>query len=387
MAQVVWFDAGPDRAGRLLIVLHHLVVDGVSWRIIEGDLAAAWQAVTAGEPVRLQPTGTSFKRWAEHLVVAAHDPARVAELATWQAALEAPEVLLGDRPLDRTQDVMSTIRHVRQELSTQLTSAVLTQAPAAFRAGVNDVLLTALALAVADWRRRRGDGEGHAVLVDLESHGREEFADGIDLSRTVGWFTTVYPVRLDVGELDWPHVWTGGAPAAEALRRVKDQLGALADSGLGYGLLRHLNPTTRPALAGALPPQVGFNYLGRFSSDNTAGERPDWAVAPEPSDGPMDPDTPLAHCLEVNAFTEDGPDGQRLVAAWSWPAAIFAEADVRDLSETWQRALAALAAYRGAAAVDADLVSLSTADLADLDSGTDDSDDETDAMDEWESWS
>jgi len=385
MAQLVWLDAGPERSGRLLIVLHHLVVDGVSWRIIEADLAAAWEAVAAGQEPVLQPTGTSFRRWSEHLTAAAHDPARVAELPRWQAALDRPEVLLGDRPLDRTQDVMSTMRLFPQTLPAELTSAVLTGVPAAFRAGVNDVLLTGLALAVDDWRRRRGDGGGHSLLVDLESHGREEFLETIDLSRTVGWFTTVYPVRLDVGELDWAHVWSGGAPVAQAVQRVKEQLRALADNGLGYGMLRYLNPNTRPALAGALPPQIGFNYLGRFTGG--AESAADWTVAPEPSDGGLDPDTPLAHCLEINAVTEDHADGPRLTAVWSWPDAVLSEPDVRDLSATWERALTALVAYArdtvvsSPAPADLGLVALTQQEIDALESAEFDDDDLGDDLD------
>ena len=100
MVRAVWFDAGPDRPGRLLLALHHLVVDGVSWRILLPDLAEAWEAARDGRPARLDPVGTSFRRWAEHLAASAADPDRIAELPLWTAMSDHREPLLGSRPLD-----------------------------------------------------------------------------------------------------------------------------------------------------------------------------------------------------------------------------------------------------------------------------------------------
>ncbi|MFD6327863.1 condensation domain-containing protein, partial [Streptomyces sp. NPDC058442] len=181
------------------------------------------------------------------------------------------------------------------------------------------------------------------LLVDLEGHGREGVVDGADLSRTVGWFTSLYPVRLDLGVVDWSEVWAGGPQAGRALKRVKEQLRALPDNGIGYGLLRHLNSDTGPRLAALPAPQIGFNYLGRL----TSGTDTDWAAAPEADGlgGGADEAMPLPHALEINALTEDGPDGARLGAVWSWPDGLLTEEDVRDLAETWFRALDALAAH------------------------------------------
>jgi non-ribosomal peptide synthase protein (TIGR01720 family) len=362
MFQAVWFDAGEQERGRLLLVLHHLIVDGVSWRILHSDLAAAWTAVSAGTKPQFQPVGTSFKRWAEHLVQGAHDTRRGAEMALWEGILETPDMLLGDRPLDPTQDVMSTLRYVQHELSAECTASLLTTVPTAFNAGVNDVLLTALALAVADWRQRRADDEDTAVLVDLEGHGREEFIEGVDLSRTVGWFTSIFPVRLDPGPVDWDDLWDGGETAGDALKRVKEQLRGLPDKGLGFGMLRHLNLETAAVLSDALPRQIGFNYLGRVTADSS--DPADWTPAPEHVPGLQDQDAPMAHSLELNSLTREYADGARLAAAWSWPGMLFADADIRDLSETWERVLTALVAHveqggaSGATPSDLALVSL-----------------------------
>ena len=127
--------------------------------------------------------------------------------------------------------------------------------PAAFHGGINDVLLTGLVLAVADWCRRRGRGAGqasHAVLLDLEGHGREEIFADVDLSRTVGWFTSLFPVRLDPGALDLDEALAGGPALGRALKLIKEQLRALPDHGLGYGLLRYLNRADGLAARAAL---------------------------------------------------------------------------------------------------------------------------------------
>jgi non-ribosomal peptide synthase protein (TIGR01720 family) len=214
--------------------------------------------------------------------------------------------------------------------------------PAAFGAGVLDVLLTAFALAVADVRRRvRGD-EGRALVVALEGHGREEQVAGedLDLSRTVGWFTNVFPVRLDPGDVDLDDALAGGPAAAVALGRVRDALRAIPDAGLGYGMLRYLNPRTAPGLAALGRPQVEFNYLGRLDYP----EATDWAYAPEAeaADSGADDEMPESYCLIVNAQTEDRDHGPELAVSWAWPDGVLTRETVEDLAESWFRALDAL---------------------------------------------
>ena len=218
-----------------------------------------------------------------------------------------------------------------------MTDALLTRVPAAFHGGIDDVLLTGLALAVADWCRRHVQGAthvaphhggSHAVLLDLEGHGREEglVSGAVDLTRTVGWFTSLYPVRLDPGLLDLEEALSGGPALGRALKTIKEQLRAVPGKGLGYGLLRYLNEETAMELAGAAAPQLGFNYLGRFAA---GADGADWAPANlnENADqdsqddatrrGGGDPALPLAHLIEINALTLDEADGPRLTANWT----------------------------------------------------------------------
>ncbi|ACZ86404.1 non-ribosomal peptide synthase/polyketide synthase [Streptosporangium roseum] len=343
MVQAVWFDAGRERPGRLLLLIHHLAVDGVSWRILLPDLAAAWQDVAAGRPVTPVPAGLSFRDWSHLLGERAGDPAREDELPLWTSILEGGDPLPVARPLDPERDVAATSRQLSLTLPADRTAPLLGPVPAAFGATVNDVLLTALALAVADWRRRRTDGRsrGTSVLADLEGHGRqEELAADADLSRTVGWFTSVVPVRLDPGEVDLAGALAGGAALDEALARIRRHLAALPSAGIGHGLLRHLNPVTGPELARRPEPQLQFNYLGRFG----VPEATDWSWAAEGEAAELgdDPRMPLSHALVVNSLTEDRPGGPELVASWSFASGLLTEEAVRDLAETWFRVLEAL---------------------------------------------
>ncbi|MGV9857014.1 condensation domain-containing protein, partial [Streptomyces sp. NPDC003442] len=172
MAQFVWFDAA-GRPGRLLIVLQHLAVDGVSWRILLPDLAAAWAHVRDGRRPELPPVGTSVRRWAHALTDQARHPDRVAELPLWRGMVAGPEPALGSRRLDPAVDLAATVEHLWIQVPRDVTEPLLTTVPAAFHGGVNDGLLTGLALALARWRRDRGVDEPSA-LIRLEGHGREE---------------------------------------------------------------------------------------------------------------------------------------------------------------------------------------------------------------------
>ncbi|MEV0696794.1 amino acid adenylation domain-containing protein [Saccharopolyspora sp. NPDC050389] len=336
MFRVVWLDGGGSRPGRLLVVAHHLVVDGVSWRVLVSDLGEAYQALASGHPVELQPVGTSFRQWAGLLGELAES--RVSELPVWRQVLADPGVRVTDRDVT-SGDVVAGAQSLTVSLSAEQTAALLTRVPAAFFAGVGDVLLTALALAV-----RRHAGTAGGVLVDVEGHGRyEEVVHEVDLTRTVGWFTTLHPVLLNPGELDWAEVTTGGPSLGIALKQVKEQLRAIPDHGMGYGLLRYLNPDTAAELAVLARPQIAFNYLGRFSA--SAGGEWDWAQEADALGGGVDPGLGVGHGIEINAIVEDGADGSRLSATWSWHTAVTSEEAVHDLAQDWLTVLNGLVAH------------------------------------------
>ncbi|WP_329791965.1 amino acid adenylation domain-containing protein [Lentzea sp. DG1S-22] len=346
MFRLVWFDRGTERPGRLAVIVHHLVMDAVSWRILLPDLAAAWQQVRDGRPVALPATTTSARRWAHALAEVAQSPERTAELSLWQSILDGTDPLLGSRPLDPAVDTMSTVDSVRVGLSAEVTAALLNRLPVVFRCGVDDVLLTGLALAMARWRRARGLDHSR-TLVRLEGHGRQdELVPGADLSRTLGWFTTVYPVSLDVAGVDLAEACTGGRAAVSALKAVKEQLRALPDRGIGFGLLRHCNPGTAPVLAHHEFGQIEFNYLGRFSGDDMPDDLRGlgWTRAAETSElvAGTDPTMPVTAALEIGALVADTPDGPQLSAAFQFPTGVLSAAEVTELAQLWREALTGL---------------------------------------------
>nr|QEO73912.1 AMP-dependent synthetase and ligase [uncultured bacterium] len=332
LVQAVWFDAGQHRQGRLLLVIHHLVIDGVSWRILQPDLVAAWNGAALPEvPV-------SLRRWAELA------PAEPADLNAWLTALDGPSSPLADRPLDPAVDMASTVERITLRLSAERTEPLLTRVPELFYTGVEEVLLTALALAVTGWLRDR-DRDAHGVLVDVEGHGRDH--GRLDLSRTVGWFTSVHPIRLDVGPVDLAQARAGGPAAGSAIKAVKEQLRALPADVTGYGRLRYFDPEGAARL-GTLPrAQLLFNYLGRVSADTDGG---DWSIDPAPLPPGVDRQAPVAYPLELNVVTLDQNGGPVLQATWSWPRGVLPAPVVHRLAQDWMDWLGALVTHAQAPA-------------------------------------
>ncbi|MER5772552.1 amino acid adenylation domain-containing protein [Streptomyces sp. NPDC001985] len=347
MGQVVWFDTGPDSRGRLLIVINHLVVDGVSWRLLVPDLAEAYTALAEGRDPVLQSAPTSFRHWARRLAAQATTEERLAELPRWVEFLQGPGASLTTGPVDPDRDLEATMRRLSVEVPIDTTSHLLTSVPAAFHTGIDDVLLTGLTAAVAEWRRRRGHTAA-GLLVDLEGHGRVPLAEGDDLSRTVGWFTGSNPVRLRLGTTDFAGLRAGAPVAGRTVKDIKEQLRSVPGDGLGYGMLRHLNPDTAPELAALPPAQIGFNYLGRFSAatEVAQGARKDWSPADaSESDGGMRGEYPVLHALEALGVVHDLPEGPRLTLTLAWPAALLDEPSVQALADGWAAMLTGLATH------------------------------------------
>ncbi len=338
----------PDGRDALIIAAHHYVIDGVSWRILISDLVTAWVQRDGGHGIALPGVGTSFRRWAHGLVEAATAADRIAELPYWRQNLTVADPLLGARVLDPVVDTTATVRHFTVTVPAEITRAVLTELPTLYRSGVNDGLLAALALAVRSWRAKRGV-EAAATRIRLEGHGREEaVVTGADLNRTVGWFTTMYPVVLDLSGIDADAVWNDAEVTAAMLKRVKEQLLAVPDKGIGFGMLRYLNTDTAGALGGALG-QIGFNYLGRISAgdipegltDRSWLPTADWGTAEADQDRAM----PAPAVVDINAIVTDTDAGAQMNASFAYASEILDEAAVRELAECWVSALTMLAGH------------------------------------------
>uniref|UniRef100_UPI0005667065 non-ribosomal peptide synthetase n=1 Tax=Nocardia sp. CNY236 TaxID=1169152 RepID=UPI0005667065 len=348
VVRLVWLE--PDSAehtGRLIVVAHHLVVDGVSWRILVPDFVTAWGQYAAGRTPELVAPPTSMRTWAHALERAASSPERTAELDYWRSVVATPDPLLTERPMDPALDTSGVIEKFRVEVSAEVTNALLTTVPALFHGGVNDGLLTALALATAQWRARRIRDRGdNPLLIRLEGHGREEdVVAGADLSRTVGWFTAIYPVRIDLAGIDLDAAFTGGPALGVAIKAIKERLLSVPDKGIGYGLLRYLNAETAAQLPSELPGQVSFNYLGRISEGDVPESLRGFGWIPAANlgalEGAYDADMPVMAPLDVNAIVV----GDRLTATIGYPSTLLSAAEVGEFGRLWTDALEAIARH------------------------------------------
>jgi len=275
-----------DGSWRLLLVIHHLAVDGVSWRILLADLRTAYAQLQADGAVTLPPKTTSCHEWAMRLAHHATSPAQRAQLDYWLGIARTPAGLPCDFP--DGANIVASQHHATLKLDRVWTQRLLQEAPAAYRTYINDLLLTALGRALCNWTG------GERIRIDLEGHGREDLFDDLDLSRTVGWFTSLYPISLepqgDVGT---------------ALGRVKEALRRVPDRGLGFGVLKYLgDDADRHALGSIEPSRVVFNYLGQFDQSFDATSA--WQPAPEAAGRSQDDSAPLPHDLSVSGKVLDG---------------------------------------------------------------------------------
>ena len=324
LLRVKLFELGPGRASRLLIVVHHLAIDGVSWRILLEDLQTAYEQLNRGDEVALPSKTTSFKRWAEHLQERAQSEDLLGKLEYWLAPAWQGA---GRLPLDHDQGIntVESARSVAVELNMEETRALLQEVPQAYQSQINDALLTALAQVLASWTGVA------SVLVDLEGHGRDDITAELDVSRTVGWFTNIYPVLLRASK----------SGPGEALKSVKEQLRQIPNDGQGYGLMRYLCAGDEASEAIREVPQaeVIFNYLGQF--DNTLAQAKSFAPAKESVGPSRDGQGKRTHLLEINASVIEG----RLRLAWTFSEKLHCRETIETVAQLYIAELRALIAH------------------------------------------
>ncbi|MEV7771732.1 amino acid adenylation domain-containing protein [Kitasatospora sp. NPDC086791] len=306
-------------AARLLLTVHHLVVDGVSWRILLEDLETAYRQALAGGPVELGARGGSVRDWARRFTALTAEGHFDGELDYWQRVFAHAEHLL-PRDADGPNPVAAT-GEVRVRLDAATTEALLREVPEVYRTEVNDVLLAALAPVLARWTCRT------RTVIALEGHGREELFDDLDLSRTVGWFTSYFPVVLDGAD--------AAAGSGGLLKSVKEQLRAVPGRGLGYGALRRTART--PELAADPLPQFGFNYLGRFGGAAPGGLYRTVSGIGLYQDG----GGTRLHLIDVVGAIRDG----RLEFSWQYGRQVHRRETVERLAHEYLDELAALVAH------------------------------------------
>ena len=331
LLRAVWFDLGEGRVGRVLVAVHHLVVDGVSWRILLEDLASVCLQLMTGKKPVLPAKTSSFKYWSEQLVNLADNlPYQMSGNEKMLPDLPGKHVSM--LPIDEADgaNLSATEAEVTVALTEAETRALLQDAPGAYRTQIDELLLTALTLTLCEWMNCG------SVLVDLEGHGREDIAGDLDVSRTVGWFSNVYPALLGV---------SGDFSLADTLKAVKEQLRAIPMKGMGYGLLRYLATDAEiKSQWAALPKaQIIFNYLGQIDTVVAADApfAPIHAAAGRTTGENCDPAGRRAHELAVIGSIEGG----RLQLSWRYSRERYRKATIADLSGHYLRHLKALIAH------------------------------------------
>jgi amino acid adenylation domain-containing protein/non-ribosomal peptide synthase protein (TIGR01720 family) len=320
LLRLVLFDLA-GRLDRLLIIAHHLIVDGVSWAILLEDLESACLAFS-GDAGLARPQRTSaFKAWAERSV--AHAVSRETELSYWLALEGAlPPRLPKERTAGPDREVQA--QTVWIGLSSEETRVLLQERLRELRCRIDEALLAATLLAFARWT-----GIG-SLLVDVEGHGREDLGEGfgedLDLTRTIGWFTSLFPVVLDGGSTDDPFA---------TLRAVKERLRALPGRGVGYGLLRYLHPSSRirERLRRLPQAEVSFNYLGQVGS--SLAESRLWRGAAEPRGVERSPLQVRAYRISIDGAVVAG----ELRFGWTYSEALYERSTIEDLAQSFLGAL------------------------------------------------
>ncbi len=300
LMRVVVFDLGNQNPARLLIAIHHLAIDGVSWRILMEDLQTAYEQLRRGEDVELPGKTNSFKRWSETLRQYASSAELESEAGYWldERRRDVPRL-----PVDfeRGENTVASANSILVELSREETHTLLQEVPKAYHTQIQEVLATAVALSLREWTG------ADKVLLEMEGHGREEVVAGVDVSRTVGWFTSIYPVLLELG----------GDEISTALKSIKEQLRKVPQRGIGYGIWKYLRAgeAERAQLRELAAAEVSFNYLGQFDQVLTGGE---FRAAAESTGAVQDDRGKREHLIAINGMVADG----QLRMTWGYSEAV-----------------------------------------------------------------
>ncbi|CBL45096.1 Non-ribosomal peptide synthetase modules and related proteins [gamma proteobacterium HdN1] len=339
LVKIVYFNLGDQQAARMLVVIHHLIVDIFSWRVLLEDLQTALAQVIAGQRPDLGQKATSVRQWAMALYAYANSEAMHDELQYWRALAHQKYAKLSS---DRNEpNTVESVRVLEASLTTAETRSLLTETHGAYRTEINDLLLTALARSLSDLLEGDTRGQNETLLVELEGHGREYLGDHIDISRTVGWFTSIYPVALPVS--DWSlqseaSSSLGAEAIGLAIKATKESLHAVPNKGFGFGCLRYLSSSeeTRRELAKLPRAALSFNYLGQL--DQVQQEDGVIRRAQEHPGAEISSKGERSYAFEVSGRVLDNT----LTMAWRYSAGLHDEATVKAFADRYMAALRAL---------------------------------------------
>ncbi len=323
LLRVVLFDLGNQSPVRLLIAIHHLAIDGVSWRILMEDLQTEYERARRGEDIELPGRTNSFKRWSESLRQYASSAELELEASYW---LDERRRHVQRLPVDyaRGENTVASANSIVVELSAEDTHTLLQEVPKAYRTQIQEVLATAVALALREWTG------ADKLLLEMEGHGREEVVAGVDVSRTVGWFTSVYPVLLELE----------GDEISTALKSIKEQLRGVPQRGIGYGIWKYLRAgeTERAQLGEMAPAEVSFNYLGQFDQVLSSGE---FRAAAEPTGAVQDERGRREHLIAINGMVAD----RQLRMSWDYSEAVHRRETIERVAAQFADVLRELIAH------------------------------------------
>ena len=315
MVAAALFRLGNNKSDRLLLIIHHLVVDGVSWRILLEDLVRAYRQLETGKSLQLPPKTTSYQYWGEKLQQYAQEAKVKQELDYW---LNISNKSIAPIPLDisspRENNTVISTKQISVALDQENTRLLLTEVPQAYNTRIDDVLLTALMQSFYLWTNSK------TLLLDLESYGRGEIWDALDISRTVGWFTAIYPVKLEIKSFTQP---------GETLKTIKEQLRQITNQGFNYGVLKYLTSESNQQLPTA---EIAFNYLGQIqlqSTDMIIG------LAQESTGNSRHPQAIRRYLLEINGAI----DNNQLKLNWVYSQNFHRKETITKLADNWLKSL------------------------------------------------
>ncbi|MFK8103154.1 MAG: non-ribosomal peptide synthase/polyketide synthase, partial [Saprospiraceae bacterium] len=320
--RVSWMKTAETEAKhRLFIAVHHLAIDGVSWRIFLDQVTSSIEALAKGEAIDLGVKTSSYRQWVVGLTEYANARPLVEEQTYWVNQLAGVKALPTDHSVE--QVLAKELEEYTVDLDEVLTTALLQEVSAAYQTEINDILLTALSTTIANWT-----GEDK-VLIALEGHGREEIAQTIDVSNTVGWFTNIYPVVLTLAASE--------KETSQRIKSVKEQLRSIPNKGIGYGALRYLHEEEKVRTQLDLGNwDLVFNYLGQL--DNLLANQTQLGVAEESYGEVVSPNYPVRHKLElVGAITDS-----KLSLSWRYASTEYEASTIEKLATTFLKQLTAL---------------------------------------------
>ncbi|HVI46052.1 MAG TPA: non-ribosomal peptide synthase/polyketide synthase [Chitinophaga sp.] len=283
--RMVWMKLPADAShNRLFVTVHHLAVDGVSWRIILDDFSNMLEAAVSGKEMPVMMKTASFRAWHGHLAAYSGSPRLLSQVRYWEKAMDASAPLPVDHVCEELVRVKDS-RDYRVTLPADLTGQLLKEAHHAYNTGINDLLLAALARTLTVWTKE------NQIVIGMEGHGRESLGEAVNTDRSVGWFTSMYPVLLHAAEDD-----------ASLIIHTKENLRELPDNGLGFGVLKYINRT--PSLQHNMPWDIVFNYLGQL--DNVTAGNHLLSMASEPAGVDVGAAHLLRNLITVNSMVKDG---------------------------------------------------------------------------------